>query len=324
MERLKRERFVSCVLMILMGYSIGVGQESGSEVTVSSDSPPRQWNIRFERNVSTFLWDGRISLAENFGLTTLRLFERYESRLIRTNQNFIKDEQRFDLELVHPLSNRIAMRFNAISFVFSDNRTIGINEASNHTLLGGIRYEPHPGFRIDPLVGIRFDNQSGERDQGISYQVRAETDRFDLGGYRMKLFGKFSRDQVLPRRAETDTLAIHVDKVFFEETRNGLSAQLTRLRRDLYFPIDTALGQALNVRNNIESRTENILTVVDTLNYEASRNFSVGIRGQIFNRSVQKEVRYKNISSPADVLLDTEIEEFRLEGEIQLAYRFSE
>lgn len=39
MERLKRERFVSCVFMILMGYSIGLGQDSGSEVTVSSDSP---------------------------------------------------------------------------------------------------------------------------------------------------------------------------------------------------------------------------------------------------------------------------------------------
>ncbi|MEE9187262.1 MAG: hypothetical protein V3U10_04410, partial [Bacteroidota bacterium] len=274
--------------------------------------------------MNTFLWDGRIDLAENLGSTVLRLSEHYQSRLIRTDRNFIKDEQRLNIVLVRPLSDRIRARFHVNSFLLSDNQTIGINEASNHTLLGGVRYEPHPGLRIDPMIGVRFDNQSGERDGGISYQVAAETDRIDISGYRMKFFGKFSQYQILPRRAENDTLALHVDKVFFGETRNGIQARFTRLRRDFYFPIDTSLGQSLNLRNNIESRTENIFTVVDTLRYEVSRKFGIGIRGRIFNRSVEKQIRYKSTSSPANLLFDSEIEEFRLEGEVQLTYRLSE
>lgn len=326
MEVATKGRFIAFFIMFSMTPCPLVSQESGPEATVSSDSPARsrRWNIYFERNVNTYLWDGWIGLAENFGLTTLRFSERYASRLIRTNRNFIKDEQRLDLDLARSLNNRVTMRLNVLSFILSDNRTIGINEASNHTLLGGIRYQPTPGIRIDPMVGVRFDNQSGERDEGISYQARAETDPLDIGGHRMTLFGKFSQDQLTPRRAENDTLGFHIDKVFFEETRNGLQAQYTRLRRDFYFPIDTILGQTLNLRNNIESRTENIIAVVDTLNYEVSDHFIVGIRGQVFNRSVEKEIRYKNTASAADLSLDTEIEEFRLEGEVQLRYRLSD
>ena len=326
MKCLRRGSYISCVFMISMSYGIVLTQELGSEVAVSSDSlvRARRWNVRFERNVNTYLWDVRIGLAENFGLTTLRLSERYESRLIRTDRNFIKDQQRLDLELARPLGDRIGMRFSAISFVLSDNQTIGISEASNHTFLGGIHYEFHPGFRIDPMVGVRFDNQSGEQDRGISYQVAAETDRFDFGGYRMKLFGKFSQDHLHPRHAESDTLTFHVNKVFFEETRNGFQAQFRRLRRDFYFPIDANLGEALKLRNNIESRTENVFSVVDTLYYKVSRKFTIGISGQIFDRSVEKEIRYRSITPPVDPLNDTEIEEFRLQGQVRLTYRFSE
>ncbi len=318
--RLGKQSFISCLFVIAMTNSV-VGQESGSVLTGASGPYLRQWGIRFERNVNTFLWDGRIDLAENLGSTVLRLSEHYQSRLIRTDRNFIKDEQRLNVVLVRRLSDRIRARFHVNSFLLSDNQTIGINEASNHTLLGGVRYEPHPGLRIDPMIGVRLDNQSGERDGGISYQVAAETDRFDISGYRMKFFGKFSQYQILPRRAENDTLALHVDKVFFGETRNGIQARFTRLRRDFYFPIDTSLGQSLDLRNNIESRTENIFTVVDTLKYEVSRKFGIGIRGRIFNRSVEKQIRYKSTSSPANLLFDSEIEDFRLEGEVQLTYR---
>ena len=296
-------------------------QEPGASVGPDSLLLPQQSNVRFERNVNTYLWNGSIGLAKNLGSTRLHISERYESRLIRATEDFVKDEQVLDLELEHSLNEHVSLALDATSFLLSDNGSVGINEVSNHALLGGLRYSVKPGFRVSPMVGVRFDNQSSERDRGISYSLAAETDRFDVGGYGMEFSGRFSQDQVHPRRSESDTLALSVHKVFFEETRNGLQARFTRQRRDFYFPIDPLLGLSLDLESNIESRTENIVEVVDSLHYAVNADLSVGLRGQVFNRVVGKNIRYKDLSSPTNSLLDTEIEEFRLEGEIQLTYR---
>jgi hypothetical protein len=309
---------------LLLGNVVAAQEEYG-RVTVEprgdSLAVPNESGLRFERNLNTYSWIGRMRLEQSLGLWGIRVRELFRSTIIKTDQKFIKDDQSLSLVLTRKLSERVALQFDAASLVLSDNRSIGINRASIHSGLVGAKFQLQGGGTLMPSIGVKSDNQTGQRDHGLSYRVTSQIGELDLSGYRTSFYGQFSEDRITPRKGESHVAALTVGKTFLEQTRDSLTVQFYRNRRDFYFPADSLVAISFGVTNNIEQRIENILDVTNQLNYGIGKNILLLFNTSLRQRGIAKNINYKNAATPLETLFDTEISEFKFDSYVQGQYQ---
>ncbi|TLY32941.1 MAG: hypothetical protein E6K56_02065 [Ignavibacteria bacterium] len=276
-------------------------------------------SISFEKSINTYHWNAFGFYQNYWGPLSVRLGERFVSTLIQTERKLITYEHTLDLSLQRRLTDGIAAGMKASFFSLSDNKNIGISDASSQALYGGISIQPESRINIDPFIGIRYDHQIDQRDHGPSYLVDFGARGLEYNGYRTFLTGEWQYDNLKPRILETRNTVLSVEKVFFEETRNMLRVGYNRNRRDFYFPADSSVERQYNTSHNIETRTDDALTVFDSLGYGLAKNLSMAFEGNIFTRSVGREDRLRTASSQ-QISPNTQINELRLEGALQMDY----
>jgi len=106
-------------------------------------------SVVFDKNLNTFNWIGRLTLDTVVARTRIGLNAHYLSNIIQSEgapqgapRSSESTQQALQLSLAHPLSAPLDIRTQWSSLVYSDNRGIGLSNASNHTLLAGIGYSP--------------------------------------------------------------------------------------------------------------------------------------------------------------------------------------
>lgn len=276
--------------------------------------------IGFERDLNTYLWSGRLALFKTIGGSSYDFNDQYRSSTIITTQKFIKDEQSLTGFFSQRLDSEFRAKMSVSSLVLSDNRNLGISEVSSHQLLGGVEYHPFDSVEFTPMLGVRYDNQLGIHNQGLSYQLNGRINDLDLSGYRMNFLGKLAGDDIAPRKGIGDLASLGIIKVFSDEARNNLRFQFLQNRRDFYFNADSLTRTQYGITSNIDSRRENIFGVDEELVYRFSNAAFLTFGADISNRQVSRVTLYKNFLSPSSSIFDSDVGEFRLETLLQFSY----
>ena len=159
------------------------------------------------------------------------------------------------------------MRTQWSSLVYSDNRGIGLSNASNHTLLAGVDVSPWPFLTVSPLAGYRWDRQGAIHDRGLSLDLGAEVHPLDLDGYRFSGDGQFRRDMLSPRVLENHIARAGVEKQFSPESRDSLTIGFQQTGREFYF----------NGDSSIESRSDGVFSFSNLLSYDVSRTLGADV-----------------------------------------------
>lgn len=272
-----------------------------------------QAGLFFDKYLNTSTWNAKIAYQKVVGTFGFDMKEQFRSSIIRTDRNLIRDEQALDVGLRHSWSEYFAGRGLVSSFIISDNKNIGIRNASSHIVLGGFEYSPMQRVSVTPYLGMRFDNQIGVKDKGLSYRLNVRADDIDVSGYTTTMRGTFQRDELSPRRLETSADTLIIEKIFFEQTRNEFRLLYNRNRRDFYVAADTALQRYYAVNNNIESRLEDALTFSNALDYNIGTKFLFRFEGNILTRGIERNVQYRNIPG-AQTMFNTNIDELKIDG----------
>ncbi|MBI4547390.1 MAG: hypothetical protein HY707_05395 [Ignavibacteriae bacterium] len=306
-----------------MLFSQGAAATSERAVPGSGQRSLQQQNIAsilFDKSLNTYRWIGRAIYSNTVGPFSLQFNEQFLSTLVRADRKLITDEQSLDFSVKRRIINSLQATGRASSFILSDNRSIGISNASSHAFYGGIQYFGFHHLTLEPLVGMRFDNQIDQRDRGLSLLMNVLSDSLEFDGYQTELNARFQYDKLDPRKLETHRVLARIDKVFFGQTRNSLKVQYNRNRRDFYVPADPTIQQQYNVTHNIETRSEHALTLSDSLDYNLGKQTLLTFQGNLFTREITRETRYKHITvrRPA---LDTEVNELRIEGSAEARYK---
>ncbi len=292
-------------------------------VEPKSDSlvAPNRSTIGFERYFNTYFWSAGGNYQWSSDQWNIRLRELFRSSLIHTSEKFIKDEQNFGLYVLRNLTEKIGLEFDASSIVFSDNRGIGINRASIHSGLVGLRYRIGDIGFISPDIGIKSDNQTGQRDNGLSYRITSQIGELDLSGYKTNIYGRFSEDRITPRKGESHAAIVSVAKTFIEDTKDNFHVQFIRNRRDFYFPADSLVMNEFGVTNNLEQRVEEIIDVANQLDYGVGRRLLFTFNANLRHRGISKNINYKASALTSSNVFDTDISEFKLNVSAQGQYR---
>jgi hypothetical protein len=312
-----------CAVLVLQGTS-ATAQDIG-DVRTSLTLPEtlqttNRATLFFDKHLNTYNWNAGVVYQKVFGTVGLDVMERFRSSIIRTEKNLIRDEQLLDFGLHHTWSEQFAGRAIVSSFILSDDKNIGIRNASSHSFVGGIEYSPVQRVSVTPYIGMRFDNQIGTNDKGLSYRLHVFTDGIDLSGYTTTMRGTFQRDELSPRRVETSADTLIIGKNFFEQTGNEFRFLYNRNRRDFYIAADTALQRFYAVNNNIESRSEDSFTFSDYLDYNIGTQFLFRFEGNIFTRGIERGLRYRMVPGSSAQIFNTNVEELKIDGATDARY----
>ena len=275
-------------------------------------------SVLFDRNLNTYNWLGRIGLDTTVLGTSLLYRQQYLSNIIIVDpsapgtlrRTLESNQHTIGLALTRPVLNGVALRTEWNTLVFSDNKGVGLSDANFTSLLGGFEFAPAPFVSIAPLGGYRWDKQGGVADQGPSAQVFFRFPGSVLDGYRMEGIGQYRTDWLDPRRLESHFLRTKVSKSFTEEADDSLEAGVFRTRREYYTSGDSV----------IESRLDDQLTFSNVLSYQFTPRFHAGLLVGLASRNLQKSLRTSSPAGFSTPQFDTEIEEFFLQAQGEVAY----
>ncbi len=321
----RRYRFFITLFAVTLGIpALTVCQATGDVThTVPGLAIPMQpvnaISLGFDKLLDTYHWNGQLRYLGGDGPFNVALSEQSFSTLILSDHNLTRDEHSFGLGLRQRFFDKLSGAVQESSYVLSDNRNLAIGSASAHALYGGMDYRPFDQVLFEPLAGYRFDNQVDQQDRGPSYQFNLLASQFDLGGGMASFGGHHRIDKLDPRILETHLDTFRISRDFAAATRNALQISFNRSRRDFYFPADASIQSRFAVANNIQTRTEDVFVLGDSLQYPVSPQMQLGVQGMVYNRGIEQSVRYQNVSGGyADPVRN--INEFRLDGNIGLAF----
>lgn len=294
------------------------GRESGTAIA-GPDSVLRlnAASILFDKNLNTFNWAGRMVLDTVAGRTRIAAGANYLSNIILTDapgggttRASESTQQNLRLQASHPLTGGVDLRGGWSSLVYSDNRGVGLSNASNHTILGGADLTPWSFLTLSPLAGYRWDRQGSIIDRGPALDLGAALHALDLDGYRFAGDARFRRDMLAPRTLENHTAHTLIEKSFSAESRDSLALGFQRTGREFYLYGDSA----------IESRTDNVFSFANLLSYDISPALGAEVFVTVNSRGLDKDTRRLRSVPGSSVTFDTRIEEFRLDTWVQAWY----
>lgn len=309
--------------LILYAFSAYAQEDSAATRNNTEDSVrnagPGRISLGFERNVNTYLWDfgGRYGFEEN--AWRVAADERFQRTLIRTDRSTIKDEQSFRLDADRWLTPAFALSASFSSFIFSDNRALGLTDLSSNSALAGIRWRALPVLDVVPMAGVRFDNQQGIEDRGFMYAGSASLHDLIIG--RTVAQGELyaSAEYIDPRfqseqRGSADLLAS-----FGEASINHTQLLIRNVRREFYLAYDSTLEAQTGIGHPIESRDERIVTLSNTLRYQLLRPLDLIASVDVSQRDITRARTQRPVDDDAP-FFDNDISEFQLNGSAQLRY----
>jgi len=318
----RRQHTLTAVLLTVTCASLpSVAQEvlrGGENVPADTVQRINAVSIIFDHNLNTYNWVDRAAIDTLAGGIHIGFVQQYAANIIQlespatgTVPKLQSNQQNISLLLRAPVTEVLAPQLQWSSFVYTDNKGTGLNNASSYTLLGGADCAALPWLFLTPMAGYRWDSQAGIRDQGMAYAFGARVPGIDVDGYQIAGTAQYREDHLDPRKLEGDFARIGIEKIFSPHTRDSLEAGFSRSRREFYAPADS----------NIESRTDQVLTFANKLDYAMDPSFTTTLFAAFYDRGLDKEFRNWNAVGPRDPKFDTRIEEFRLETYAQTVYR---
>jgi hypothetical protein len=270
--------------------------------------------ILFDRNVNTFTWMGRALLDTTAGRTQINLKELYSSNTVLINsaggRKLQSNQQSLSLKLAHPLTDNLFSAAQWSSLIYTDDRGVGLGNASMNSLLGGVTYFPLQYVSLSPMAGYRWDKQASVRDRGMSLQLGARADNLDLDGYLFNATGQYHTDNLNPRRLDSHFGRVSVEKQFTATARDSLDFGVARNRREFYISGDST----------IESRLENVFVFSNLLAYDVMPGVAAMFYFGVNTRGLDKDLRFLSSLPPAGQF-NTHIDELRLDAFVQTQYR---
>lgn len=297
----------------------GDAAETSAAGTSDSAASPTA-GIRFERNVNTLVWDLRGSwLWRDAGGWSAEIDERFVRTLIESGTPNVRDDQTLAVGLRRRLGAGIEAVVRTSSFLFSDDRSVGLSNLATHRLLGGVAWSPSAFLLLQPMAGWSHDMQQGVRDDGLAWGADAVLSPLALGSTSVAASASLLREQLSPRTISERRALIGIVSPLGEAGANRLSGSWRESGRDFYLAFDSLLFSRFGVEHPIESRTERVLAVADQLEVAFGR--AVFMRGGIeaSSRSVRKSQRHRVPESTTPVF-DSHLDEFRIAMNAQLRY----
>ncbi len=312
------------VILLLVTLTGGVYAQIGRDTLNfrKTNYVPGILSSLLDKQLSTFTLTDNFVYARNYSNLFIGLNEKFRSTLTKSGGNHIKDEQNFSLLGEYAYTNNFSSGILVKSNIYSDDRNISINEASDHSVSLFGKLQPLKNLSLTPFAGYSVNQQVGELDDGPIYGGEISFDGFRFNELELDSYFKYVNEDIKPRKNNLLNGRIRLKSNFKDAFQNYLDVKYFRQRKDFYFSTDTVTQRFFNITNNIQSRDETQYGISNKFLYlEPSVNSSVELNGGVDWRKIVRNTRYIFIPAASASSFDTDIEELRIN--LDGAYRYN-
>jgi len=309
------------IIFVFIAY-LAFGQiRSDSLEYVLTESAFNRLNSRFDKQLNTYSLNTFLFVQQKFENVFFTLGEQYNSTLIKSTDRSQRDEQRFSLTAGYEFTPNFNIGFGAHNNIYSNNRRIEINEASNSDITILPQYKPHPKIIITPFFGYSNNRQIGENDYGYLYGSEGLINNLDISDFIIYSEIKFKNEDVFHRSNKNRYANFLLTNNFSPDVNNVINIVYQLNRKDFYYQADSLTSKYYDITNNIQSRNETNYVLQDRLQYnEFLGIFYLDLLGKVGWRKIDRDTRYKNFENISTAIFDTRIEELKFEFESIASY----
>jgi hypothetical protein len=276
----------------------------------------------FDKQLNTYYLNTGIDLYGSFSKFEYRINQNYRSTLIQTNQNTVRDEEYFFALGKYRLSNGWKQGIALTSNIVSDDRQLGINQATIYQAVTLSELYFIRGLIVTPYGGYSDNRQVNEIDRGPIYGLDGKLNKINSVDFDISSVLRLQNEDISPRKNTIRYLDLLVTNPFNPDVTNFFNALFNQSRKDFYISTDSITSQQFDITNNIESRTETAFLLQDRLNYNNFFNlFSFELAGRVNFRTIDRNTRYKSTSIQSPSIFDTQVDELGIVVESGLFYR---
>jgi hypothetical protein len=276
----------------------------------------------FDKQLNTYYLNTGFDLFGSISKVEYKVKQNYRSTLIQSNQNSIRDEEYFFAVGKYKLNRNWKQGIAITSNIVSDNRQLGINEATINHIVTMSELSFIRGLILTPYGGYSDNRQVNEMDTGPIYGLEGKLNQLRSVDFDINTLLRFENEDISPRKNTIRYLDLLVTNPFNPNVTNFLAAKFDESRKDFYIFADSIISQQFDITNNIESRTETAFFLQDRLSLTNFLDlFSLDLSGRINFRTIDRDTRYKSTSIQSPSIFDTQVDELGIVVESGLFYR---
>lgn len=311
-------KFKFVIFLILLSTELIYTQSiPQSDTTIKPNSTNFLTNYNKVLNLHTFVF---LTQADyEMGKLNLKLNNRFNSNIILSTTKNIRDEDYFDFSGGYKLNKLFQPAILIESKSINDNRQVGISRFKDFSTRLMIKSNPISSFTFSPFLGNKQETQLEIKESGKTYGLETTFEEFVTTS---KFSGNFKliNDKLDYRFNQLINTDITIENNFSEFLLTSTKFYFNKVGRDFFTQIDSLTAKQFNVNFNIENRLDNIIDFTQRFELRNNLNFNAIIVGNVYYRTVEKNIKYKNLTSPSKNIFDTKINEFKLglNGELNL------
>ncbi len=271
-------------------------------------------SLSFTKQLNMYTLSGMFTQTGTAGGIFYGAENRYQSTVIRSNGNSIKDDNLLQFFGGTRLSETFSIGLSGRHQYLSDNRNVQLNSAEAASASIFTVYQPLPSLIIVPMLGYTSNSQSGEEDDGLLYGVEGDISGFKIASSRLTGFARFRNEDISPRKTMVRNLNASLVSPISDQIDNAFSFQFTQGGRDFYFFSEQLAKES--IRNKLQRRVETRYRIQDELlMHNLFMESSLLLRGAVEAKNIDRDTRNKDLSNQSPSVFDTKIDEFSFDLE---------
>jgi len=325
---LKKDLLLKIIITIIISLIISIQSKAQDQLDsldyIQTAVPLSILSNKFDKQLNTFSLNSILEVNQRLGNVKLNLMENYNTTYIRSADRSNRDENTFTVSGSYIFNPILSMGIAANNNIYSDSRSIEINQASvsNGSIFSQIT--PFNRFTIAPYLGYENNRQIGESDNGYIYGGEAFLNNLNVSDFDILSQFKFKNEDISPRKNTFRYLKFMAANSFSSGFSNVINFQYFQNRKDFYYQADSITAKEFNIKNNIQSRIETNEILLDTLHYSHFLDlFSLNMLGSVASRTIDRDTRYRSLDIASPSIFDTKINELKFELGSILNYRSS-
>lgn len=276
----------------------------------------------FDKQLNTYYLNTGIDLYGSSTNFEYRLNQNYRSTLIQTNQNTLRDEEYLFALGKYKLSKGWKQGIAITSNIVSDDRQLGINEATIYQAVTLSELYFVKELTLIPYGGYSDNRQVNEDDRGPVYGIDGRLNYISSLDFDLSSALRLENEDISPRKNTIRYLDMLLTNQFNPDVTNFFNTRFNESRKDFYISADSITSRQFNITNNIESRTETAFFLQDRITYNNFLDiFSLELSGKINFRTIDRNTRYKSTSVQSPAIFDTQVDELGIVIESGLLYK---
>lgn len=309
------------LLLLVPGY-ISAQVPSDSLSFLKSNYQNKKLTTLFDKQLSTY----NLNTGFQYNLSYDKLFigvnEEFKSTVVKSSQKNIKDEQNLSILGEYTFDPSLQLGMYLDNNIYSDDRTLAINQASNTQISLYTKYAPKENIKLIPYGGVSENKQIGEVDRGYIYGTEAVVNRLQVSDFEIYSSLKYQNEDINPRKNTIRFANIALVSQLDESFNNTIWARYSENRKDFYFDADSITLNEFNISKNIQSRIENNYFLQNRLLYiSPESDLVLDAIGSVGWREIDRDTRYISTQNINATTFDTRIEELKLDLSSSAQYR---